>query len=484
MSTDMQRYSIENQTAAIAHYAARRGLAVVRSYADVGRSGLRLDGRHALKTLIADVRGGRADFEVILVYDVSRWGRFQDSDESAHYEFVCKEAGVAVEYCAEQFENDGSLTATVIKNIKRAMAGEYSRELSVKVWAGQSRIAAMGFNVGAAPGYGLRRVLLDEQGNRKMELAFGQRKSIKTERVIFVRGPSHELETVNYVYDLFLDQKKSLVEITRVLNAQGIVNVRGSNWTSVAVRQLLSNEKYVGNNVYNRGSKKLGGKWKRNPRSEWIRAPGAFEAVVSEERFQAAQQQLAANRRRFTDSEMLDFLTAILCRRGHLSRKSVDESEIAPSSNAYKEHFGSLSNAFRQVGFTTHRMRDRERGHILRRAICEDISARVPEFGGCVRMLSRGCQMRINEEFTVTVVLGRTTPWQVARGQNQWRFGYRSQRKPDILIVARIDPGSSCARDYFVLPFSFLPGGSWLTVSGINYLRLEGFRSVSLKPFY
>ena len=98
---------------------------------------------------------GRADFHVILVYDVSRWGRFQDSDESAHYEFICRQAGVAVEYCAEQFENDGSLAATVIKNIKRAMAGEFSRELSVKVHAGQSRIAAMGFNVGAAPGYGL-----------------------------------------------------------------------------------------------------------------------------------------------------------------------------------------------------------------------------------------------------------------------------------------------------------------------------------------
>ena len=252
----------------------------------------------------------------------------------------------------------------------------------------------------------------------------------------------------------------------------------------MGVRQLLSNEKYIGNCLYNRGSKKLGGKWKRNPHSEWIRAAGAFEAVVSIERFQAAQRQLVANRRHFIDSEMLAFLTAILCRRGYLSRKLVDESDIAPSSNAYKEHFGSLSNAFRRVGFTTHRMRDRERGQNLRHAICDGIAARVPEVGGCVRMLSRSCQMRINEEFTVAVVLGRAAPCQVSRGQNQWRFGYRSQAKPDILIVARIDPGSSCARDYFVLPFSFLPGGSWLTVSGINYLRLEGFRSISLTPFY
>src|SRR4029079_14295895 len=100
MSTYMQRYSLENQSKAISRYAAQRGLTIVRSYEDAGRSGLRLHGRDALKALIDAVTSGRAIFKVILVYDVSRWGRFQDSDESAHYEFVCKKAGVSVEYCA------------------------------------------------------------------------------------------------------------------------------------------------------------------------------------------------------------------------------------------------------------------------------------------------------------------------------------------------------------------------------------------------
>src|SRR5262249_26729494 len=135
MSTDMQQYSTRNQSDAIALYVIARGLTIVRTYEDAGKSGLRIDGRDALKRLIDDVQSKRADFETILVYDVSRWGRFQDCDESAHYEFICKEAGVAVEYCAEQFQNDGSLLATIAKNIKRAMAAEFSRELSVKVSA-------------------------------------------------------------------------------------------------------------------------------------------------------------------------------------------------------------------------------------------------------------------------------------------------------------------------------------------------------------
>lgn len=130
MSTEHQRYSTENQADAIRQYAERRGLEVVRTYADEGRSGLRLDGRDGLKRLIEDVQRGTADFTTILVYDVSRWGRFQDADESAYYEYICRRAGIAVQYCAEQFENDGSPVSTIVKGVKRAMAGEYGHGTS------------------------------------------------------------------------------------------------------------------------------------------------------------------------------------------------------------------------------------------------------------------------------------------------------------------------------------------------------------------
>src|SRR5436305_2400732 len=70
MSTEHQKYSTENQADAILQYAARRGLTIVRTYADQGKSGLRLDGRDALKQLIADVQNGAADFTTILVYEL------------------------------------------------------------------------------------------------------------------------------------------------------------------------------------------------------------------------------------------------------------------------------------------------------------------------------------------------------------------------------------------------------------------------------
>src|SRR5688500_1929589 len=108
MSTEHQRYSIEFQSRANGTYAAARGYEIVRTYADRGISGLDLRKREALKQLLADVVSGSADFGVVIVYDVSRWGRFQDPDESAHYEFICRQAGVRVDYSAEPFDNDGT----------------------------------------------------------------------------------------------------------------------------------------------------------------------------------------------------------------------------------------------------------------------------------------------------------------------------------------------------------------------------------------
>lgn len=124
MSTDHQQYSTANQSQAIREYAARHGFRIEKTYEDSGKSGLNLDDRDALKRLIEEVQNGTAEFSTILVYDVSRWGRFQDADESAYYEYICKRAGISVRYCAEQFENDGSPVSTIVKGVKRALPGK------------------------------------------------------------------------------------------------------------------------------------------------------------------------------------------------------------------------------------------------------------------------------------------------------------------------------------------------------------------------
>jgi DNA invertase Pin-like site-specific DNA recombinase len=103
-----------------------------------------IERRTGLQQLLKDVVGGTSGYHAILVYDVSRWGRFQDTNESAHYEFLCKSAGVPVHYCAEIFANDGSLSSLIMKALKRTMAGEYSRDLGVRVFAGMKRLTLLG----------------------------------------------------------------------------------------------------------------------------------------------------------------------------------------------------------------------------------------------------------------------------------------------------------------------------------------------------
>jgi len=79
MSTDHQQYSLQNQADAIARYAVQHGFTIVKTYSDAARSGLHLKNRAGLKQLLKDVMEGQFDFNAVLVYDVSRWGRFQDT---------------------------------------------------------------------------------------------------------------------------------------------------------------------------------------------------------------------------------------------------------------------------------------------------------------------------------------------------------------------------------------------------------------------
>ena len=202
MSTDHQQYSILNQSAAIALYAAAHNLGIVRSFVDEGRSGTSIKRREGLQELLRVVELGGADFTNVLVYDVSRWGRFPDSDEAAHYEFICKRAGIAVSYCAEQFENDNSVTSNLLKALKRTMAGEFSRELSVKVSAGQRRLASMGWWQGGNAPFGFQRMLVSQDGNRKHILKPGEWKSICTDRIVLTPGPKEAVDTVRLAFDL------------------------------------------------------------------------------------------------------------------------------------------------------------------------------------------------------------------------------------------------------------------------------------------
>ncbi len=352
MSTEHQQYSTENQADAIRQYADRQGFRIVETFADEGKSGLSIEGRDSLRRLIDTVSSRRAAFKAILVYDISRWGRFQDVDESASYEYTCRRAGIAVHYCAEQFANDGTPTSAIIKAVKRAMAGEYSRELSTKVFAGQCRLVQMGYRQGGMAGFGLRRMLLDMTGAPKGTLRHGEQKSLQTDRVVLVPGPDEEVATVRWIYQAFVDEGRRERDIADTLNARGLPTDLGRPWTCGTVRQVLSNEKYIGNNVFNRHSFKLKQRHRANPPEEWVRKDGAFEGIVDPETFSQAQAILQERAKRFTDEELLDRLRALHQRHGRVSGILIDEDDGLPGASAYQSRFGGLLRAYRLIGYT------------------------------------------------------------------------------------------------------------------------------------
>lgn len=485
MSTEHQQYSTENQSDIIREWAAKRGIEIVRTFADAGKSGLRLDGRDALKHLIELVQNGQADFQMILAYDVSRWGRFQDADESAYYEYICKRAGITVQYCAEQFENDGSIASNIVKTVKRAMAGEYSRELSAKVFQGQCRLIELGYRQGGPAGFGLRRMLIDEHGQSKGQLRIGEQKSIQTDRVILVPGPDEEVAVVRRVYRLFLDEGRTEREIARSLNAEGVETDRGRPWTRGTVHELLTNEKYVGQNVFNRVSFKLKKKRVYNPPDMWVRDDEAFEPIVDHAAFHTVKGIILARHRRLSDDEMLARLRTILEQRGKLSGVLIDEMEEMPSTASYRHRFGSLIRAYELVGFTPERdyafVEANRALRTLYPQLVDDVVRSLGATGAHVERDAKTDLITLNGQFRVSIVLSRheVTP----AGAPRWTIRFDRSLDPDLTVAVRMNASNGAPLDYYLLP-SLDVHGARMRVGDENFLGIDAYRFDNLDFFY
>lgn len=485
MSTDHQRYSTENQEDAILEYASRRNIEIIITYADAGKSGLNIGGREALQRLISDVETGVAQFSIILVLDVTRWGRFQDADESAYYEYICRRAGIDVQYVAEQFENDGSPVSTIVKGVKRAMAGEYSRELSGKVFAGQCLLIEKGFKQGGTAGYGLRRALLNERGEQKGILNFKERKSIQEDRVIYIPGPQDEIDTVNWMYRAFIDEGMRESEIAAILNNKGILTDLGREWTRSTVHQVLTNEKYIGNNVFNRVSFKLKKRRVINPPDMWVRCDGAFEPIVDKRYFYEAQRVIYQRSCKISNEDMLRKLSALHERTGWLSGLVIDECEDMPSSSQYRSRFGSLLRAYTLIGYVPDRdIRFIEINRQLRQyhaRVIENVSNKIIALRGFVSIDPDTDMLCVNGELHVSVVIARCQ--KMPNDRVSWKARLDTGLRPDLTIIIRMDEHNQNPFDYYILSGLDIEVPQ-LRLKENNSLALDAFRFDDLEAFF
>ncbi len=482
MSTEHQQYSQQNQAAIIEEYAQRHHMIVTHTYCDAGRSGVVLKRRSGLCQLLSDVVGGHVPYKHILVYDVSRWGRFQDTDEAAHYEFVCKSAGIPVHYCAETFVNDGSLPNVIVKALKRLMAGEYSRELSVKVSEGMFRIAKLGFRTGGSPGYGFRRLLISSDRKPKQELAPGQRKSIVEDRVILIPGSEEEVSTVRKIFSMFVEEDLFPAKIARRLNQEGIPYSGKSRryWYPQAVDRILKNSKYAGWHVYGRFSVKLNTRRKRIARSSWIERPNAWQPLVSHELFLDAQKKFADQTFHKKDEQILEQLGDLLREKGSLSERLVHQCCSLPSNATFRGRFGSLTEAFARVGHVSGKLQStaarrksrRFRDHLISRILeASSGELNVIQYNGHWRP-----KLRVRDGSLISIYVCRSS--RTSGGELRWILESVPHERHCVSLIARFDADNHDLLDLHIVPD--LLGTTRHTLKIQDQLLEKGERVVAL----
>lgn len=484
MSTEHQQYSTLNQIDALRVYASRRGIEIARTYADEGKSGLSFNRRPALRQLIQDVVSGGADFSMILVYDVSRWGRFQDVDEAAHYEFLCRQSGIRVDYCAEQFENDGRPISAVVKSIKRAMAAEYSRELSIKVFTGQERVARLGFRLGGTAGFGMRRMQVDQFGQPRGILETGQHKAVTTDRIILVPGPPEEVELVQWMFRQCA-VGRHVWNIAAKMNEAGYRTATGHRWKYPWVRAILEHEKYMGDNVWNKVSAKMEANATKNARDLWVRADGVFQPIISRGLFFKAQRAIEARKYPFPDERLLGGLRRLLYEHGRLSQGLINADKRIPSHSLYEKRFGGLLAAYERVGYKPKRnwsylVVDRYLFD-LRAKITSEVFDEVTRLGIRAEVGKDGHSLVVGEKFVILFIVLRHK--RRPSGAVYWDLRPLLTWPGDLVVVMRMKEGNEVVLDYHLCPRNELTM-TRAFMSDRNKLPIYEYRANSLEPLY
>lgn len=350
---ERQENSVEIQQDQVRKFAADNGVEIIEEFIDRGKTGLITEGRDSFKRMLAGIETGKYDCDYVLVLDVSRWGRYQNTDISAYYTGLCAMHGKPVIYTSIGFPPENDLIHMVRINIERYQAANYSRELSLKVFKGCAKIASQGYRAGGMPPYALHRLLLDERRQPVQVLSPGQRKSIQNQRVTLTPGEPDEIAVVKRIFRAFTQGRKNPKQIADMLNAEGVPSPGDAAWTVSAVNGILTNELYAGTMVYNKTTQRLKSPSRSNPHEEWVRTTNAFPAIIERNVFDNAQAVLAkareAHAKRYSETDMVERLRAVYERYGIVQGSLIAHEPGMVSATTYAQRFGGMAGAYQQL---------------------------------------------------------------------------------------------------------------------------------------
>jgi DNA invertase Pin-like site-specific DNA recombinase len=482
MSTERQKYSIENQACVLYAYAVEHEIEVVKQFRDEAKSGLTFEGRPAMRQLIEEAQSGHCEFNFILTYDVSRWGRFQDTDESAYYEHLCRQAGIRVVYCAEGFDDYEGPISFVLKCLKRTMAAEYSRDLSQKVTDARWRMAKAALHTGSRPRIGLRRAVVNKDDEVVGTVEDGCCRRQLGDRLMIRPGPEHEQVVVRRIFLQYAELLLSIPAIVKGLNEDPVARLKRRTWTFDMVRQMLIDERYIGNVVI-RSFHQPGQIERAKTPTKIIRHESLFQPIVPVEHFRAAAKRLSQTWKPCDKAAMLETLKDIYATNGRVTGQLVDSYRGGRSHVSYLNHFGGMVNAYVAAGIQL----SRDYSWIERNASNKEDRTRIMEFVTCC-LQEQGHSVEVDyENYLVNVdgAWGMHIKLVRARhrktGYAQWAFGLVDAHRTDLLLLIRLDRAGTRMEDMYLVPtLSIRRVPDRVTLAHVNNLGTDMYRISTL----
>ena len=255
--------SVSAQLRALREYAEKNGYLVAREYVDEAESG-RIADRPQFSKMLDEASKPEAPFREILVWKFSRFTRKRE--HAVAFKSMLRRRGVRVVSITEQA--DDTPTGKLLEAIIESVDEFYSENLAQEVARGMREAASRGFWMSAYAPYGYKRVYVQD----------GPKKRPKLE----INPPADAV--VRRMFDMVI-QGKSILDITKTLNSEGISTVNGKKWLKTTVHSMLENEAYTGAVVWGTNSK---------DGSPPVRVEGAHPAIVSKAEFRRAKNLLGS----------------------------------------------------------------------------------------------------------------------------------------------------------------------------------------------
>ncbi len=255
--------SVAAQLRALRDYAQKHGYLVAREYVDEAESG-RIADRPQFQNMLDEATKPEAPFKEILVWKFSRFTRKRE--HAVAFKAMLRRRGVRVVSITEQA--DDTPTGKLLEAIIESVDEFYSENLAQEVLRGMREAATRGFWMTTYAPYGYKRVYVQD--------------GIKKRPKLELNPPADAV--VKRVFDMVV-QGKSILDVTKTLNAEGIPTTNGKKWLKTTIHTMLDHEAYTGTLVW--GAKAKDG-------APPVRVENAHPAIVSKRDFQRARKLLAS----------------------------------------------------------------------------------------------------------------------------------------------------------------------------------------------